>query len=209
MKNYLLPILLICFLLSGCAQGEDGAGQMDYEQTKKMVVDILKTDDGKKAIEEIMSDEKMKQNLVLDQEVVTGAIQQTLDSEKGTEFWKKAFEDPKFAETFAKSMQKEHEKLLKDLMKDPDYQRLMVQVMQDPELEKQLVTVLNGKEFKTHLQKVITETFESPLFKAKLQDLLLKGASEMQSGQKEQGGGGSNQGGGGGQGSGGGGGGGQ
>ncbi|MFE7064721.1 spore germination lipoprotein GerD [Sutcliffiella sp. NPDC057660] len=193
MKSYLLPFFLLCFLLSGCAQGEEGAGQMDYDQTKKMVVDILKTDDGKKAIEEIMTDDKMKQNFVLDQEAVTSAIQQTLDSEKGAEFWKKAFEDPKFAETFAKSMQNEHEKLIKDLMKDPEYQGLMIQVLQDPEMEKQLTKVLSGKEFKTHLQKVITETFESPLFKAKLQDLLLKGASEMQGGQKEQGGGGDSQ----------------
>jgi spore germination protein D len=69
----------------------------------------------------------------------------------------------------------------------------MIQVLQDPEMEKQLVKVLTGKEFKTHLQKVITETFESPLFKAKLQELLLKGASEMQGGQKEQGGGGDSQ----------------
>ncbi|WP_223703179.1 spore germination lipoprotein GerD [Sutcliffiella deserti] len=193
MKNYLLPFLLICFLLSGCAQGEEGGGQMDYEETKKMVVDILKTDDGKKAIEEIMTDEKMKQNFVLDQEIVTSSIQQTLDSEKGAEFWTKAFEDPKFAETFAKSMQKEHEALLKDLMKDPEYQGLMIQVLQDPEMEKQLVTVLSGKEFKTHLQKVITETFESPLFKAKLQDLLLQGASEMQGGQGGEGGGGGSE----------------
>ncbi|KHF28870.1 Spore germination protein GerD precursor [Anoxybacillus sp. BCO1] len=35
-----------------------------------MVVDILKTDEGKKAIQEVMSDEKVKQQLVMDQEVV-------------------------------------------------------------------------------------------------------------------------------------------
>ena len=33
-------------------------GKIDYEQTKKMVVDILKTDDGKKAIQELMADDK-------------------------------------------------------------------------------------------------------------------------------------------------------
>jgi spore germination protein D len=177
-------------MLTGCAQGDQGGGQMDYEETKKMVVDILKTDEGKKAIEEIMADDKMKANFVLDQEVVTKSIEQTLDSKKGTEFWKKAFEDPKFAETFAKSMQKEHEKLIKDLMKDPEYQGLMVQVLQDPEMEKQMITVMSSKEYKAHLQKVITETFESPLFKAKLQDILLKAASEMQGGEGQGGGGG-------------------
>ncbi|WP_339148437.1 spore germination lipoprotein GerD [Sutcliffiella sp. BMC8] len=188
MKSYLLPSLLLFLLLSGCAQGEKG-GQMDYEETKKMVVDILKTDDGKKAIEEIMADDKMKANFVLDQEVVTKSIEQTLDSEKGTEFWKKAFEDPKFAETFAKSMKDEHEKLIKDLMKDPEYQGMMVQILQDPEMEKQMITVMSGQEYKKHLQKVMTETFESPLFKAKIQDILLKAASEMQGGQQGSGGG--------------------
>ncbi|CAG9622177.1 spore germination lipoprotein GerD [Sutcliffiella rhizosphaerae] len=195
MKYYMLPLLLLFLGLTGCAQGEQG-GQMDYDQTKKMVVDILKTDDGKKAIEEIMADDKMKANFVLDQEVVTKSIEQTLESDKGTEFWKKAFEDPKFAETFAKSMQKEHEKLLKDLMKDPEYQGMMVQILQDPEMEKQMITVMSSQEYKKHLQKIITETFESPLFKAKIQDLLLKAAGEMQSGgQGGAGSGGQNQGG--------------
>ena len=67
-----------------------------------MVVDILKTDDGKKAIQDVLSDEKLKQKLIMDQAVVTETIQKTLTSEKGIEFWKKTFEDPKFAETIAK-----------------------------------------------------------------------------------------------------------
>ena len=62
-----------------------------------MVVDILKTDDGKKAIQEVMSDEKMKEKLVMDQKVVSDTIQQTLTSDKAIEFWKKTFSDPKFA----------------------------------------------------------------------------------------------------------------
>ncbi len=35
----------------------------------------------------------------------------------------KVFEDPKFAEGFAKTLQNEHEKVLKKLMKDPEYQK--------------------------------------------------------------------------------------
>ena len=71
-----------------------------------MVVDILKTDDGKKAIQEVMSDEKLKEKLVMDHAVVTETIEKTLTSEKGTEFWKKTFEDPKFAESIAKTYAK-------------------------------------------------------------------------------------------------------
>jgi len=181
-SHLLLPFLLIFFLTS-CGQNETG-NQMDYEQTKKMIVDILKTDDGKKAIKELMADEKMKEQLVMDHAIVADTIEKTLTSDKGMNFWKKSFEDPKFAESIAKSMKKENKQLLKDLMKDPEYKGMMVEVLQDPELEKEVTKILKSKKYGEHLQTVITDTFESPLFKAKLQDILLKAAEEVKTGEK-------------------------
>lgn len=178
-------ITLLSFSLVGCAGNEETAGQMDYEETKKMVVDILKTDDGKKAIQEVMSDEKMQQNIVMDQKMVTETIEKTLTSEKGVKFWQKVFEDPKFSEAFAKSLQKEHEKVIKGLMKDPEYQAMMIDLLKDPKIEEQMLTVVKSPDFRKHLQTVVTETLESPLFKTKMQDILLKAAEEM---QKEGGG---------------------
>jgi spore germination protein D len=178
-KNRLLFLTLILITISGCTGGETTGGEVDYEETKKMVVDILKTDDGKKAIQEVMADEKMQEKLVMDQKVVTATIEKTLTSEKGADFWKKSFEDPKFAESIAKSMKKENEALLKDLMKDPEYRGMMIEILKDPELEKELTNVLKSKEYREHLQKVITETFESPLFKVKMQAILIKAAEEI------------------------------
>lgn len=174
------PIFILLFI-SGCGQEESG-GQMDYDQTKKMVVDILKTDDGKKAVQELLEDEKIKQTLIMDEAIVADTIQTTLTSKDGTEFWKKSFEDPKFAESMAKSMKDGNEQLLKDLMKDPEYRGMMIEVLKDPELQKEVTTVLKSKEYREHLQTVVTETFESPLFKAKLQDILLKAAEEAGAG---------------------------
>ncbi|MED4018123.1 spore germination lipoprotein GerD [Sutcliffiella cohnii] len=210
MKRLLLLLLLTIFFpisMVGCAPNDQGGGQADYDQTKKMVVDILKTDEGKKAIQEVLQDEELKQELVLDQQIVSQSIEQTLTSENGAKFWTKIFQDPKFAESFSKSMEKEHEQLIKDLMKDPEYQGLMMQILQDPEMQQQYIKIMSSKEMRSHLQQVITETFESPLFKAKIQEILLKGAEEMQGGQQGQGG--EQQQGGGGQGESGGGGGGQ
>lgn len=199
MKKMMKLVLPATFLLlaAGCAPTETGGGQVDYEETKKMVVDILKTDDGKKAIQEVMGDDGMKEKLIMDQPVVTDTIEKTLTSEKGMDFWKKSFEDPKFAESIAKSMKKENEKILKGLMKDPEYKGMMIEVMKDPELEKELTTVLKSKEYREHLQKVMSETFESPLFKAKLQALIIKAAEEIPT-QKQggDGGGGGSSGGG-------------
>jgi spore germination protein D len=188
MKKYSF-LFLLTLLLTACAGGggdASGSSQVDYDETKKMVVDILKTDDGKKAIQEVMKDDKMKQELVMDQAIVTDTISKTLTSEKGTEFWKKSFEDPKFAESVAKSMKDGNEKLLKDLMKDPEYQGMMMDLLKDPEIQKEVTEVLKSKEYREHVQKVVTETFESPLFKAKLQDVLLKAAGEMKDGEEEK-----------------------
>jgi spore germination protein D len=186
LMKYVLPATFL-LLASGCAPTESGGGEVDYEETKKMVVDILKTDDGKKAIQEVMGDDGMKEKLIMDQPVVTDTIEKTLTSDKGMDFWKKSFEDPKFAESVAKSMKKENEQLLKNLMKDPEYKGMMIEVMKDPELEKELTTLLKSKEYREHLQKVMTETFESPLFKAKMQALIVKAAEELPTQKPESG----------------------
>ncbi|MDW4524939.1 spore germination lipoprotein GerD [Rossellomorea marisflavi] len=201
MKRLSFLVLLSFFLLTACGGGGAETGKMDYEETKKMVVDILKTDDGKKAIKEIMSDEEMKSELILNEKVVTDTISKTLTSEKGVEFWKKAFEDPKFAETMASSMKDSNEKLLKELMKDPEYQGMMIDLFKDPSMQKDIIEALKSKEYREHLQQVIIETLQSPLFQSKIQEAKDKGSSESQKSGKtlnDQGGGSSSGGGGGG-----------
>ena len=187
MKKWLLLLLyasLSLLIFTSCAPAEQETQRMDYDQTKKMVVDILKTDEGKKAIEQVMNEEEVKQQLIMDQAIVKDTIQNTLTSEKGSEFWKKIFEDPKFAESFAKSLQKEQEQIIKQLMKDPDFQKSLIELFQNPEMEKQMLTALKSQEYRSHVQKIMTETFESPLYKAKIQDLLLKAAEEVDQGNK-------------------------
>lgn len=180
----LLLLLMMVFLTSSCSSSDQsGGGQLDYDQTKKMVVDILKTDDGKKAIQDVMSDDKMKSKLVMDQKAVSDTVQQTLTSDKAAEFWKKSFSDPKFAQAVAQNMKSENEKLLKGLMNDPEYRNMMVQVFKEPDIQKQMADAMKSKDYRSHLQTVITETMESPLFKAKMQDLLLKAANEINKGK--------------------------
>lgn len=188
-KNMLLLLPIMLFLASCSANDTSSGGQIDYDQTKKMVVDILKTDDGKKAIQQVMDDDKMKEKLVMDQQVVATTIEQTLTSDKATEFWKKTFSDAKFAKGVAKNMRSENEKLLKDLMNDPEYRGMMIEVFKEPEIQKEMADALKSKEYREHLQKVISETLDSPLFRAKMEELLLKAAEETKSksGGKDEG----------------------
>jgi len=187
LKRYQWLMLgLLCFFLVSCAANQAQGNDVNYEETKKMIVDILKTDDGKKAIRDILADDTLKQQLVMDQATVNQAIQQTLTSEQGQQFWKKQMEDPKFAETFAKSMEKQQETVMKNLMNDPDYQKKMIELMQSPEMEKNVMTLLKGNEFRSHLQDLIGEAFENPIFRAEIADMLKQVTDEQLKAQKGQ-----------------------
>ena len=184
-KKYSIVLLLSLSILSGCSAGET-AQQMDYDQTKKMVVDILKTDDGKKAIRDVIGDEEIKENLVMNEDAVTKTIEKTLVSDKASKFWTEKFKDPDFAETMAKSMKTENQKLLKDLMKDPDYRKMMVELLQDPAIESDLKNVLKSTEYREHLLEVMQESMDTPEFKKKFQEMLDKAAKEAASGIEVQ-----------------------
>ncbi|MFD2043133.1 spore germination lipoprotein GerD [Ornithinibacillus salinisoli] len=196
---YLFVFGMLLFL--GACGGESANKETDYDATKKMVVDILQTEDGKKALGEILADEKMQERLVIESNAVKQAINETLTSDKGKEMWKKLFEDPKFVETYVKSIEEDQKKLMTDLLKDSEYQKQMLDLLQNPEMTDQMLQTLKSQQFRSHLEETIQQTFESPLFQAKIQDILLKAAEKQGSGQQGgQGQGGGQSGGGGGEG---------
>lgn len=188
MKKIILSLLLLSFIifLNACSVGEDANKTNDYDTTKKMVVDILQTEDGKKVLQEIMTDDKMKQNLVIDSDVVKEAINNVLVSEKGIEMWTKMFKDATFVEGFAKSMSDEQKKLFKKLMYDAEFQEQAIELLQNPEIDKQMLTVMKGQEFRAHLEETITQTLETPLFQVKIKELLLKAAEKQADGKENQ-----------------------
>ncbi|WP_445492970.1 spore germination lipoprotein GerD [Niallia sp. 03133] len=177
-------LLLSTIILSGCSDSESATQQMDYDQTKKMIVDILKTDDGKKAIRDVIGDEEIKENLIMNEKSINNTIEKTLTSDKAAEFWKDNFKDPKFAEAMAKSMKTENEKLLKSLMKDPEYRKMMVELLQDPEMESEVKKILKSTEYREHLESILKETMDTPSFKNKFKDILDKAAKEASTAQK-------------------------
>lgn len=189
-KKYLLLPIALMLILTACAGGASQVeSKLNYEETKKMLVDILHTDDGKKAIHEIMTDEKVKKEFIMDQAAVTDTVQKTLVSKEGADFWRDSLKNPKIAAALAKGMKTENETLLKELMKDPEYRSMMIEVFKEPEMQKEMADALKSKEFRLHLQTVIAEAMQSPIFKAKMQDLLLQAAKESVAKEGKQGGG--------------------
>ncbi|WP_163528046.1 spore germination lipoprotein GerD [Halobacillus ihumii] len=180
------PVLLVVFL-TACGGTSGASGEADYETTKKMMVDILKTDDGKKAMTEVLTDEQMQQAMALDSEVVKQAVSETLLSEKGKKFWSKLFTDPKFVQEFSKVIEEEQKKLMKGLMKDPEYQKSLIELYQNPEMMEQMLEVMQGQKFRAHLEKTIQETLNSPVFQAKMTETLLQAAEKMKTGEQSGG----------------------
>lgn len=191
----LLFISLSIFIISACTGAAQSSKEGNYDTTKKMVVDIMQTDEGKKAFIELMADEKMKKELVIDSDVVKKSINDALASEKGKEMWAKLFKDPTFVEGFAKSMADEQKKLVKSLMNDAEFQKQLLELMHDPEMTKQMIQAMKSQKFRAHLEETIQHTLDSPLFQAKMTEVLLK-AAEKQGKEKQQGKGGGQGGGG-------------
>lgn len=183
--TFMALIGLFILIASACTEDVKSGKENDYDATKKMVVDILQTEDGKKALKELMTDEEMKKQLIIESDVVKNAIDQVLISEKGKEMWSKLFEDPTFVENFAKSMSEEQKKLMKNLMNDSEFQKQMLELLQDPEMSKQMLGLMKSQEFRAHLEETIQQTLETPLFQAKIKEILLK-AAEKQSKEQEQ-----------------------
>ncbi|MFC0013825.1 MULTISPECIES: spore germination lipoprotein GerD [Allobacillus] len=180
-------LLGLFILLTACTQSDQSSQNTDYETTKKMVVDILKTDDGKKAVKDLLTEEDMKNELILNAQVVKDTIEQTLQSEKSIEYWTKLFEDPSFVQAYTKATEDSMKELMTGLLSDSTYKEQLIKIFQEPKMQETIVQALSSQAFKAHLEKTIQETLESPLFKAKMTETLLKAAEKAQQSEGGQG----------------------
>lgn len=191
MKKW-VHLLVLAILLSGCSMQQQGP---NYDEMKKMMTDALQSEDGKKAVRKMLSDPEFKELVVLEQPEVKKSIEDTLLSKKGEEFWKTAFEDPKFSEAIAKSMKEQQQDIMTKLINDSSFQKELVEFFGQADMQKQLETILQSANMKKQMEKSIEETINSPLLKAKWQELILK-AGEVAPTEKGGGSGGGGEGGG-------------
>ena len=188
MKFKITATLLLLIIITACSN-EDTTSikNIDYEETKHLVIDMLKTDDGKATLAEIFADEEMKKHLIMEQNIVKSAIEENLTTNEAMSFWKKAFQDPSFAAAYAKSLESAHKKLMKDLMEDADYRKLLLEVLEDPKMDEQIAEVIKSNEVREELKNTIIKTFNSPLVQEKLQTILSQPSQSSDSKEKGSG----------------------
>ncbi|MBB6451499.1 spore germination protein D [Geomicrobium halophilum] len=193
-KVYTLFLMLLFLLISGCAafenQGGGTAQSQEYEDTKEMVIDVLKTEDGQAALEDILTDEEFQESVLMDQDFVQETVQNTLTSDEGQQYFQEIMQQPDFQKNIADSMQQENEDILKRLMKDPEYQDMMMGIMQDPKMQQANLQLFSSSTYREEMQTAIEEAFDNPSFQSKLSDLIEQqqqegGGSQEDSGNQE------------------------
>jgi spore germination protein D len=211
-------------LLTSCGMGSSSGGSggqnaNSYKDTKTMVMDILKSDEGRKAVQSAAFgiDEGaggssgggssggssggaggptgIRTLAVGDAKQLQLAVKDVLTDQQNSAFLQNLMKDPKFAGDFAKAIQNENKQLMKDLMKDPEYQKLQLDAMKNPEYQKIVLDTMRGMQYRQHVMNIIQESMQSPLFKTEMINMLKKAIEEGTAAQAPSAGGkGGNQG---------------
>ncbi|MCZ8523735.1 MULTISPECIES: spore germination lipoprotein GerD [Paenibacillus] len=176
----IVPAVVMVGILAACGsepqQQASGSNSNTYKDTKSMVLDILKTEDGRKAIQEATVSNTSKLSLLSagDTQQLQLAVKDVLIDTDSNKFLQTMISDPKFAGQFAKAIQKDTKQLQKDLLKDPEYQKQMMDAMKSPEFEGMLLDTMKSTPYRTQTKTVIQESLQSPLFRLELMELMKK-----------------------------------
>lgn len=223
MKWPLFRLCIIVFvaavMLTACGTEQSSSPQLGYKEIKSMVVDILKTDEGKKAVEEAISSGSgssgsggsmgMRMMSAQSGDQIRVAVKDTLVSEEYKKEIEKIMTDPKFAGDFAKAINSESKQLHMQLIKDPTYQKSIQDMLKSPDVMKSFLELTKTPDYRKQSMTVMQEAMQNPLFRMEVMELLKTVVKdELQpkvekkkqgkgQGQEEQGGSGGGDGGGG------------
>ncbi|RXZ82797.1 spore gernimation protein [Paenibacillaceae bacterium] len=178
-------IVLLTTILTSCGAEPSGSNQqISYKDMKSMVIDILKTEDAQKALQEsaIQSTDgtgnKMGLLSVQDHEQVRLAVKEVLVSPDYNKVIEKLMTDQRFAGEFAKVVNKQNKQIHKDLMKDPSYQKDLIGVMKNPEMDRMILDVLQSTQYRQQVMTIMQEGLQSPLVRLEMLELMKKAVKE-------------------------------
>lgn len=178
-------LLAFTLVLTSCgATAQPSNQQVSYKDVKSMVIDILKTGDAQKALQESSqqlsgySTQESKLLSVQDQEEVRLAVKDVISSPEYDKVIKKLMTDTRFAGEFAKAVNKENKDIHKELIKDPSYQQELIKTLQNPEMEKLILDVLKSAQYRKEVMSLMQESMQNPLFRLEVLDLMKNAVKE-------------------------------
>jgi spore germination protein D len=177
--------MLSCFAatLAGCGSEPSGGGgqTIEYRDMKQMVIDILKTEDAQKALQEqsrISGVGGFQTLSATDRENIKLSIKEVLLSPDAATLLEELMTDTRFAGEFAKAVNKENKQIHKDLLKDPSYRQDLVSVFKGPEMEQVILEALNSPNYRKRIVTIMQESLQSPMIKLQLYELLRQAVRE-------------------------------
>lgn len=199
----IMPITVIMLVILTSCGPETTSGGQQYKDGKEMVLDILKSEDGKKAIKSALNQDEgggeggssggggssdgsgggssgggMKTLNTADTEKLKMTVKEVIANPENSKFLQSMMTDPKFAGDFAKAIKNENKQLHMQLIKDPDYQKDLLQVMKNQEFETIVTDALKSVKMRQQMRMVVQDTMQNPMFKAELVELLKKAVEE-------------------------------
>lgn len=212
----------LALLLSGCgSDNQSAAPQGSYKETKTMVIDILKSDEGKKALEEALLGEsssgqsssteagsgsetsgtgntskaigiKMLTSQSSSDEIRL-AVKDTLSSPEYKKEFEEIMKDPKFAGEFAKVVNSQSKQIHMELIKDPSYQKSMEDMLKSPEMTKMLLQLTQTSDYRKQTMSVMQEAMQNPIFRLEVMELLKSVVKEELQPKQSEGAGGAQE----------------
>lgn len=174
-------MLVLCAMLAqaGCSGAQQSGGMMGYEETKSMVLDILRSEEGRKAVQQAASSIEFGTGMkMLSEEQHALLMTKVKDVLTDEEYAKKIRDimlEPRFAAEFAKVIIKEDKELHKELLKDPEYQTMLLDAFAGhEETKKMILEVLKGPEYRKYAMTIFHDALQNPLFKAELMDMMTR-----------------------------------
>ncbi|MCM3136502.1 spore germination lipoprotein GerD [Paenibacillus polysaccharolyticus] len=208
-------VLGLSVMLAGCGSDQSSSPpQGSYKEMKTMVVDILKSDEGKKAVEEALTGQSsssgggsggseesggsgggsgtvgMKMLMPMQSsEQIRIAVKDTITAPEYQKEFEKIMTDPQFAGEFAKAINGQSKQLHMQLIKDPTYQKSIGDIMKSPEVSKMFMDMTKTPEYRKQTMTVMQEVMQNPLFRMEVLTLLKKVVQEELQPKTESGGG--------------------
>lgn len=193
---FLCILCTFALTLTACGSEQSSSSQGGgYKETKTMLLDILKSDEGKKAIYEAISSGSSSSSSSSDSgggsdsgsggtigvkmilpsqtnDEVRLAVKDTITSPEYKKEIEKIMTEPKFAGDFAKAINSESKQLHLQLIKDPSYQKSVGEIMKSPEMMKMFLDLTKTSDYRKQSMSVVQETMQSPLFKMEIMEIL-------------------------------------
>lgn len=181
--KWFIPIIAF-FTLISCSTNNQQSMEPDYQKIKEITLDVLQTKEGKKALQDLFKDPEMKQQFLFNSQELEQTLAKSIRDENTKKDWEKLIQSPEVAMSLSKAIEEQNKKMMKALMKDPEYQKMMLDLLKDPQFSMHILQLLSSQAASKEIQKSIEQMIQVPSFQEKIIKLMEQ--SQKQKGQNQQ-----------------------